>query len=797
MKKEYKNYIILIIIGLLLMIIPMGLDNIFGSKTDWVSQHSTIPEYFRNLFYSTKNLIPNFAANIGGGQNIFNFSYYGLLSPIILFSYLLPFVKMSDYIVVSSIITVIASTLLIYKWLRNNKFNTKISLVSSIIFLTSAPIMFHVHRHVMFINYIPFLILGLMGVDRYFNKNKKFLLIISVFLMIMTNYYYSVSGILVLIIYGIYKYLEKNKFEFKKFLKEGFKFLLPILLGIGLSAIILLPTIYVILNNGNHVSTIVTIQDLFPRLNFGYILYDPYSMGFTSIAVFALINNIYNKNKKFLLATLFLVIIFPVFIYLLNGCLYVRPKVLIPFLPLIILMISKSFTNIKDKSIYTFLLINMFILLTDFNKYYLIDSLVLTISLFIYQKYKKGYMIYVPIVLTSLILGVTTGYSVDYMDKATYNKYFNEKTKIKVEELLEKDRSYYRMNELYNASLTMNKVYDMRYYQTSVYSSVDNSLYRDFYFNIFNNNMGNRNNIILTQNNNVLFKTFMGIKYVISNYNVPGYKKIEKDIYQNDNAFPIGYASNVLSKTNIEYPYNVESILNSITVDNNNDVMETSIEKRTDLFDLEETYKLDNPKNMKLELNKVLQNQVLFISFDMNYNQSCSDGDVSIKINGITNKLSCKEHIYHNKNYTFNYALYHEKIDKLNITFSKGKYEISNIKIYTMPYEKVTNYQTTIDKLNITNMSDNVIEGSISVTNDGYFATTIPYDKGFSIYVDNEKIEYEKVNYAFLGFKINKGNHNITIKYESPLLETGKIISLISLVFVVVYLNKEKILKNK
>src|SRR5574344_1957766 len=170
MKKEYKNYIILIIIGLLLMIIPMGLDNIFGSKTDWVSQHSTIPEYFRNLFYSTKNLIPNFAANIGGGQNIFNFSYYGLLSPIILFSYLLPFVKMSDYIVVSSIITVIASTLLIYKWLRNNKFNTKISLVSSIIFLTSAPIMFHVHRHVMFINYIPFLILGLMGVDRYFNK---------------------------------------------------------------------------------------------------------------------------------------------------------------------------------------------------------------------------------------------------------------------------------------------------------------------------------------------------------------------------------------------------------------------------------------------------------------------------------------------------------------------------------------------------------------------------------------------------------------------------------------------------
>ena len=48
------------------------------------------------LFYDTKDLFPNFAANLGAGENIYNFSYYGLYSPIILFSYLLPFVQLQD-----------------------------------------------------------------------------------------------------------------------------------------------------------------------------------------------------------------------------------------------------------------------------------------------------------------------------------------------------------------------------------------------------------------------------------------------------------------------------------------------------------------------------------------------------------------------------------------------------------------------------------------------------------------------------------------------------------------------------
>ena len=57
---------------------------VFGSSIDWISQHSTLADYFRKRFYATGNLFPDFAWNLGGVQNIYHFAYYGLLSPTML-----------------------------------------------------------------------------------------------------------------------------------------------------------------------------------------------------------------------------------------------------------------------------------------------------------------------------------------------------------------------------------------------------------------------------------------------------------------------------------------------------------------------------------------------------------------------------------------------------------------------------------------------------------------------------------------------------------------------------------------
>ena len=98
----------------------------YASTIDYSYQHYLIPEYFRTLFYNTKNILPSFAFNLGMGQNIFNFSYYGYLSPIILISYLLPFLKMKTYLEIASLILFVISIILCYSWISDKTSDKKI-----------------------------------------------------------------------------------------------------------------------------------------------------------------------------------------------------------------------------------------------------------------------------------------------------------------------------------------------------------------------------------------------------------------------------------------------------------------------------------------------------------------------------------------------------------------------------------------------------------------------------------------------------------------------------------------------
>ena len=112
---------------------------VFGAKVDWISQHCVFPEYFREQFYQTGKLIPEFAPNIGGGENIFYFAYYGLLSPLFLPSYLLPFVKMSDYVMGITFLCLLTSVLLLYRWIRRQSVAVPIAFGTALLFLLSGP----------------------------------------------------------------------------------------------------------------------------------------------------------------------------------------------------------------------------------------------------------------------------------------------------------------------------------------------------------------------------------------------------------------------------------------------------------------------------------------------------------------------------------------------------------------------------------------------------------------------------------------------------------------------------------
>ena len=103
-------------------------------------------------------------------------------------------------------------------------------------------------------------------------------------------------------------------------------------------------------------------------------------------------------------------------------------------------------------------------------------------------------------------------------------------------------------------------------------------------------------------------------------------------------------------------------------------------------------------------------------------------------------------------------------------------------------------YETLADEpLEITEYTDTSVSGQITVKEDGYLYTSIPYEKGWKLYVDGEETKIEPFQEAFIGAKLKAGEHEILLKYMPEGLVPGAVISGISVVlFIGICLYKRK-----
>lgn len=813
MSKDKKNYLIIISVILVIILCITHFTNEFGSYTDWMNQHTLFPDYFRKMFYATGKILPNFSLNYGGGQNIFNLSYYGLLNPFVLLSYLFPFINMTLFLTIINILIVILSGILFYKWLRRNEYNERISLLSTLILICSQSFIFHMHRHIMFVNYMPFVILGLMGVDNLLKDNKKTLLIVSIFLMIMTSYYYSIGGILALASYYLYKYFDLNKdIEIKKIFKNIIKTITYVLISIGLASILLLPTAYTLLNGraaSTNNSSLLSL--LIPSLKIHKVFCGTYAIGVSMLGFVSLLYLFYTKKKKnVILGTVVSIILFiPIFCYLLNGGLYLREKCFIPFTPLISFMcaifLNDLFTNkIEIKKFLKYvILINIPIYFFNQKQWCYLYLLGIIIALFIYEKRRNKKILEYTIAISVFSICLITNFFENYISIADYhNKYFISDINTSINKINKEDNEFYRTNNLVSTFETSNKIYNTSYYTTNIYSSTYNYDYLEFVRKVFKINVPDDNYFYVSSSSNNLFNRYMGVKYIYSYYNPGlGYRKIANNLYKNDNVYPIIYAtSNTLSEEkfdNLEYPYNIETLFKNVIVKNSDNVnLDNHIYKENITYKIiskDDNINIENISNnqyiinvndktgyMKIKLDKKLENKVLFITLKGLSKNSKKNGNIGISINNNKNLLTSEGWIYPNYNNDFHYVITADEIEYLNVELMRGKYTIDDIEIYIIDNEYLD--KPEIDEFNLTEFKDDTIKGNISITNDGYLTTTIPYDKGFTIKVNGRVVEYEKVNKAFIGLPITKGDKEIEISYKSPLLKEGKIISIISLI---------------
>lgn len=831
--KRYIPYLLLTGLTLFFCRMFVGRYGIFGAKVDWLSQHSVLPDYFRQQFYATGKLFPEFAANLGGGQNIYHFAYYGLYSPLILPSYLLPFVKMSDYIMAVSITGLTASVLLFYYWLKSRKTDTGTAFILSLMFLLAGPMIGQYSGQIMFVDYMPFLCLALIGVDRYFEQEKSGLFTVSVFLMIMTSFYFSIGGMLSLVLYGLHRYFEQregNRVTVRSFLRDGLCFVRSMILAVLMSGFFLVPTALALTGGRSKEQNTSFASFFIPQITVERFAYSIYGIGLTTLVITVLLMGLLYRKvyEKVLTYGCVIVLVIPVFAYLLNGGLYIRDKVFIPFLPLLCYLISIYLEKCRKRelsfiagivpyiitTIFVYIARNQFVskgIGKSIWKVLLAESILFLICYVLYcamKRYHKETKEILMLALPSVIcLAVTmnTFYQMKpdrYVSRKLYRDVTGEQNRQAVKEAL-KDDGYYRTEQMgsddENAA-DLNRIWDVEQNITSIYSSAYNPDYQTFRQKTFGLEEPFRNGMMQSVSKNPVFQRMMGVRYIVSDSDVPGYTLVKKcgttGIYQNKDAAPVMYATDrVMTEEEykkLAFPYNQTAFLEYAVVGEHTESSDQNIMTAYEPVSLKMANNRTTGGAEQKTIQQEGQKQILFLRFRVD--NAHPNKDVAVWINGIRNKLSAKDHVYYNENKIFTYAVpLKDGEDNISVTFGKGKYRLRHVQAYlgSLPERSELLYQSEI-QVDKKQTEDNVIQGTIRVKKDGWFITSIPYDKHFKIYIDGKETEIQKVNTAFLGCKIESGNHEVKIIYHAPGTTTGKILSLIGMAGFLLLLVREK-----
>ena len=792
-----------------------GRYGVFGANMDWISQHSVFPEYFRQQFYQTGQFFPEYAANIGGGQNIYNFSYYGLYNPIVLIAYLLPFVKMSDYLMAATVICLAASVCLLYGWLKKRRFSTEIALGVAVLFLLAGPMIYQSCHQIMFVQYMPFLLMAFSGVDRYWEKGKTGLYTLGVFLMILTSFYFSIAGMAAIFLYGWYGYpkgIRKRKL---------FGFLVPMIVAVLSAGVLLVPTAHAILQRSGSSKSQNLKELLMPKLQLDSSLYGTYSVGLTVVLVAVLLGGIvYGTIRERLVSVACVALLtVPVFAWGFNGMLYVRYKSLIPFLPFFCYLTAVFLNRMKNgeigrwKGAFIFggtVGVSLLALYQQGDglraqNYQLIlfESAALFFFFLIFQKWKRPFLLLVPaLVCLVLINHAANGKAGNLVQKEDYQEITDSAWQDAVRDALDGETGLYRTEQSGVAKKrkdNVNRIWNMRQMTTSVYSSAYNTEYQKFRKNIFQVEQPFRNGLMQSASANPLFQKFMGVKYVIGR-SEDG-ENFTTEVQETAAPMIYGTSQVVSEKTyqTMEFPYN-QTMLMQYAVTNEENISEHGVTKTKGIREADVTFaakkgitkegdawKIKTKKEQKATLSVEGETsgkeRLLYLQFDVENDHP--NRDVSIAIDGIRNKLTAKSHLYYNDNTTFTYVM---KLSadqkKVNVTLGKGTYRICNLKSYvsdTTVMEDDSLYQSTFTPdWNAT--KGNQISGSIEMEQDGYLITSIPYDSHLEIKVDGREVVTEKVNTAFVGCRMVSGEHWVTITYHAPGLFVGKWISLAGIV---------------
>lgn len=803
------TYIIAFVIPLIIMtalyiareIYPFG-NNCY-LRSDMYHQYAPFFSELWNKLRHGEGL--TYSWDIGMGTNFTALYAYYLASPSNWFIVLFPQKYMIEIMNVIIILKLCLSSLTFTYYISKHFNSRKCTIALFGMFYALSGFVAAYSWNIMWLDCLVLLPLIILGLERLVNENRCFLYCITLGLCIYTNYYIAIMVCISVVLYFIvlmaaYKGTRRPVIYVKKFLN----FAIYSLLAGGLAACLLLPEFYAFtLSASNNIEFPKKLSLYFSILNMvtRHLINVPVHLGldhypniYCSVAVLLLFP-LYVMDKKVDLREKIgksaLVLIFltafnlniPNFIwhgFHFPNSLPCRQSFIYVFF--LLAMCYEALSHLKSmttKQLGGALWIAIGILLFieqvftvdetyDFTIVYISGAFILVYALImlIHLKHEFKVPVIIFIAFSLCIIECTINMDSTGIGTTSRSSYLLDYDAVKTvtQTVADDDSSFYRMDKKFGSRSNNDGAWH-NYHSISTFSSTSNGAMEEFFGKLgFEHSF----NAYKYNGATLVTESLFSVKYAISNRILTEsplrsyYTGSDGEfIYKNNYTLPIGFMT-----YNDPYGWEADSA-NDACIENQNSLIK-NLTGISNVFTL--TY--ENATDASFEVKPVKAGHLYMIV----RNTSCDT---------VTATINSSEYTYKDlkKGGTIIDLGYATPDDIIVISGDTSM----NASVYTLESSRFIEAFNILNNnsLNVSEFTNNKITGTVNASKDATLICSIPYDKGWSVYIDGKKAETNDIYGALISVNVPAGEHTVTLKYMPVNFILGCIITSLCIIILI------------
>lgn len=837
-KKEKKGFIYIgsfLTASLAIMIVLIALHIYpFGEKSiliwDMKIQYVDFFCYLKDVLTGNASIAYSFSKSLGGSL-VAMFGYY-LSSPL---NFLVLFFEkdaMQNCLVLITILKIGLCGLTFSVFLKNRfeKLNSMWIISLSCAYALSQYVVSQM-SNIMWLDGVYMLPLMMLGVYKLVKKNRKTLLYSTVALSIVFNWYTGYMNCLFIPFYFLYeclikKVIEKEKYAFKYYVKRFMEFCMIEGLAVLTTMVLFLPVILGLRQGKGEAETNIfefAVNGKFLDIFRGFVIGSPgnnvaislFCGTIVLIGCFAYFRTKEIRKYEKIISALFLFfliagIYFKPLENVWNGFRFVYSYmyrfsyVIIAFLIYLCAYVVNREKNIEKKVFSTKIILGISVLfllldgITAFNqkKLWVEIAILFLILCVILLKNEKIRRFSLCIILAGemILNGILVTKPYYHMENQHYVSYVQEQQK-QLDELEKYDGTiFYRIEQTLNRE--MNEEKTTAYFDESLvygYNGVShyNSAYnREVSEFISNLGYSDTKDITIYDEPILSSDSLLGVKYLLSEEEYPGWKKIseiekynDKLVYENPYALSLGIVVKNIDSEKIkeDNPFLYQNKIFSKIVGRNVQLfkkIEPNIEVREDGI----AYTIPGTTESK--------------GIVYGYGRFTA-GNLNVYVNDI---FKCK----YQKWLSYLTMSIGEK-SRTNTIFFQGLTQENlndEVEFYYLDMQMFENVISELQtkQAELEYLKNGEVKFSTYAKNGESLLTTIPYEKGWEIYVNGKEVKGEKAAGIFLEIPLQNGENDVELRYHVLGIKAGSILSIGALgIFVswMLYLNRKNKRQNK